>query len=171
MLNAMALKNKNGQVAETSTWIFATLIILVVVLISIFVASIVGSFGNKNAVPYGGFDLFAKKSLAAFLATPEGSGTVYGQINSQGNLDSFNGNLAKGIFKNLYGGFYSTGVYLGVYDPASFITLEKNSYFGTRPSLTVKTEFGQVLNVDGFEDYINLSNGKVLHLILAGGYS
>jgi len=163
--------NKKGQVAETTTWIFATLIIIILVLASVFVASILGSFGNKRVASYGSFDLFAKKSLAAFLATPENSGTIYSKINSQGALDNFNGNLAKSIFNGLYSGFYSKGIYLGVYDPSSFITLEKNSYFGTRPSLTVKTEFGQVLNVDGFEDSLNLSKGRVLHIVLAGGYS
>lgn len=97
----MLKKNKRGQISETLTWIVATLIIVVILSVSVFLASFVGH--SKTFPSTQNIDLFAKKSFTAYLLTRDSSGsTVYNQIAQEEQLNDFNGNLAKKIFEGLY---------------------------------------------------------------------
>ncbi|MDD5700259.1 MAG: hypothetical protein PHH00_03685 [Candidatus Nanoarchaeia archaeon] len=83
------------------TWIVATLIIVVILSVSVFLASLVGQ--SKTFPSTDKIDLFAKKSLTAYLLTKDSSGSpVYNQIAQEEQLNDFNGNLAKKIFEDLY---------------------------------------------------------------------
>jgi hypothetical protein len=106
--------NKRAQqIGETITWVVATVIILIVVVVTVFVASFLGH--SKIFPTISQFDLFADKSLTAFLLTKDVNGNpVYNEISTDGQLNSFNGNLAQQIFINLYSGFYHARLYLGV---------------------------------------------------------
>ncbi len=106
------MQNKKAQIAETTTWIFATLIILVVLIVSVFLSSLVGQ--NKIFPSTNKFDLFADKSLTSYLLTKDTNGVpIYNEINSEGQLNSFNGNLAQKIFTTLYSGYYNN-IFLGI---------------------------------------------------------
>lgn len=103
----MFSKKKKGQISETMTWIVATLIIVVILSISVFLASLVGQ--DKKFPTTERIDLFAKKSLTSYLLTRDNSGTsMYDEINNAGNLTNTSGNLALKIFTGLYSGDYKT---------------------------------------------------------------
>ena len=103
--------NKRAQVGETLTWTFATLIILFILIVSVFLASLVGR--EKTLSSTNKFDVFADKSLVAYLLTKDSNGNnIYNQIKNEEQLNDFNGNLAKQIFNGLYGGYYSQQVFL-----------------------------------------------------------
>ncbi len=106
-------QNKRAQIAETTTWIVATLIIFVILIVTLFIASLMGH--TKNLPQPLGADIFADKSLTAYLLTKGTNGIpIYTTISAEGQLNSFNGNLAKQIFLNFYSGFYRDRLYLGV---------------------------------------------------------
>jgi hypothetical protein len=95
------------------TWVVATAIILIVLIVSVFLSSLIG---NYKTVPYTNqVDLFADKSMTAYLLTEDpNGGTVYNQIASNGQLNDFEGNLAQTIFTTLYNGYYSKQIFLGL---------------------------------------------------------
>ena len=94
-------QNKRAQIAETTTWIVATLIIFVILIVTLFIASLMGH--TKNLPQPLGADIFADKSLTAYLLTKGTNGIpIYTTISAEGQLNSFNGNLAKQIFLNFY---------------------------------------------------------------------
>ncbi|MDE1848427.1 MAG: hypothetical protein KGH55_00095 [Nanoarchaeota archaeon] len=163
-------KNKRAQVAETMTWVVATVIIIIILLISVFVASLI----PKTAYTFtGNADLFAEQSLVSYLITPDSSGgSVYSEIKNSGSLNDYNGNLAAEIFKTLYSGYYSRGVYLGIYDSSGFVNVETNKYFGAPPSDVARSDLtGSVAMRQGVNDFIYLDGTKYIHMVLSGGYS
>ena len=64
----MLNKNKRGQVGETITWVVATLIIIVLLLISIYAATLLA---KKNVIHYGeesrAQDVVMESSLFAYF--------------------------------------------------------------------------------------------------------
>lgn len=119
------MQDKKAQTGETLTWFIATLIIVFILGIAIFVTNFVisnsGSINTKNS------NLVLTKSLTAYLLTDTGSGKIYDQLKNEDNLNSLNGLLAESIFKELYG-----GVWFGIYDKKSFREIT-NDYFGEVP--------------------------------------
>jgi hypothetical protein len=115
-------KNKRAQIAQTLSWTVATLIIIAVLIISLFVTTIivkaktVTNFinnlfgGNNNYVKIA--DLFAQKSLDSYLFTNK-NGIIYEQIKTDGTLNDIDANLAKNIFPKFYGVVYRI-IWLGV---------------------------------------------------------
>tara|TARA_Y100000034_G_scaffold101437_1_gene125755 strand:- start:868 stop:1338 length:471 start_codon:yes stop_codon:yes gene_type:complete len=91
---------KKAQVGETMTWVVATVIIIVILLFSIFIASIKpGKDKDISKLPDKQSDLLAKKSLVAYLST----GDVYNKLrNSEKFDDTEEGLLAEKIFKEFY---------------------------------------------------------------------
>jgi|TARA_B100001971_G_scaffold201305_1_gene213880 hypothetical protein len=90
---------KKAQVGETMTWVVATIIIIVILLFSIFIASInQGKNKDISRLPDKQKDLLAKKSLVAYLST----GDIYSQLKDKKDFDKNNGDLAQRIFKELY---------------------------------------------------------------------
>ena len=102
----MLTKNKKGQVGETMTWIVATLIIIVVLTISIYVSSVLGeaksiipqtdSFGRDNLIEKA----LTKKSMFSFLLTKgPGDEIIYDELIKNRELSEFSKELGKKVFR------------------------------------------------------------------------
>ncbi len=125
-------KDKKGQIGETITWVVATIIIIVILLVSIFAStSYIG--GNKKATFSKQTDILASKSFFAYLLTEDGSNTIYEQLKEEGgeNLNEFNGNLAVRIFNGFYKKDYPHTIWLVVYSKPH--DLNTNTYFPKPP--------------------------------------
>ena len=154
------MQNKKGQISETTTWVVATLIIVVILSISVFLASFVGS--NKSFPTSSKIDLLAKKSLISYLLTENNLGVpVYEQITSEGSLNDFNGNLASEVFNEFYKE-YNLYIFLGIRD-YSMHTSYPNSYFSS-PAVALGNAGLNSRNAVFY--LINLNNDKLVHLLL-----
>ena len=95
--------NKKATVGETITWVIATVIIIVILLISVFVTTSFLSGNKKVDFSAKQSDFLALESFFAYLLTEDTSGqTIYEQLKEEGNLTQFNGELALNIFNGLY---------------------------------------------------------------------
>ncbi len=103
-------RNKRGQVAETTTWIVATTIIIVIIFTSIYAATLISeyiktvstadaaSFLNEQRT-----NIFLKESLLAFALTKNDEGVnVYKQIENANNLPTDAANLGIEVFKRAH---------------------------------------------------------------------
>jgi len=122
---------KLGQIGKTITWVVATVIIIMILIVSIFVAtSYLG--GSKKADFSKQTDILASKSFFAYLLTENTEGdTVYEQLRDEENLNDFNGNLALNIFEEFYRKDYPYTIWLVIYSkPHDIIT---NTFFPKPP--------------------------------------
>jgi len=109
--------NKKGQVGETVTWIFATVVIISILGISFFIAEI--SFGeNKKVDQTTQADILVSKSFFSYLLTDN----VYSQLENDGAFNEFNGELAEAVFDS-YRKDYPRYLWLG-------FGSKENKYFG-----------------------------------------
>jgi len=150
------MHNKKAQASEGVTWIAATLSIIVILLISVFVTSY---FASKNKeVPPGFFSPnINQKSFLSWLLTEDAEKeNVYSSIKTKGNLDNYNGNLAVKIFKGMY-----EKEYLEIWVGASTLgegllddSLNgiENEFFGKKPSSFASGAMGAAV----VKDYISL---------------
>ena len=124
------LQNKRGQTGEAITWIVATLIIIVILLISISIANFMGN--NKKFDYSKRVDVLASKSLFAYLLTEEfeEDKIIYEKIKEVGNFTKFNGELAVSIFEQFYNEDYWL-VWSAIYSKPNRIT--HNTYFPKPP--------------------------------------
>jgi hypothetical protein len=125
--------NKYARVGETMTWIVATIAIIVVLMISIFISAFyLGEDKEVDALETS--DVLATKSLFSYLLTKDSEGkTVYVQLKEEEDLNDFNGNLALQIFRGFYGEEYLK-VWLGFILNRPLLPYLNNDYFGERPS-------------------------------------
>jgi len=130
--NAFLIKNHKAQVGKTMTWIVATIIIIVILLISFFMStSYLGK--DKKADFSKQSDILASKSFFAYLLTEDSERQiVYEQLRNEENLNDFNGNLAIKIFKGFYGDDYKD-IWLGIIFNRVLLPAKSNDYFGRRP--------------------------------------
>ncbi len=156
-------QNKNGQIGETMTWIVATIIIVVILTISIFIASSASVL--KSKIIQGSYfqtaDVLASKSMFSYLLTPDSSGKItHTQLKEEGNLNEFNGNSGLQVFRRLYQDDYlnnPNNIWLGIVikteekvngesclNEKEFCVLNslENSFFGKRPIGSRNTEIG-----------------------------
>ena len=161
------MNNKRAQVSETMTWIVATVIILIILLVSVFLASLVGqskAFPANNKI-----DLFAHKSITSYLLTKDASGEIiYNEIKNDGALNDFNGNLAKNLFINLYSGYYNKDVFLGIIMNRIFNPVQANSYFTIPPGETANSPLSHSSDEGNsvIDDSIPLNEDKSVQMIL-----
>lgn len=163
-------KSKKAQVGETISWIFATVIILLILIVAVFISSFVVK-GGKNLGTTNQADLFAAESLASFLLTKGSSGaTIYQEI-SQNGFNDFSGNLAVNIF-SLFSNYYDYGIFMGILDRSSDANCAQyNPYFASSNNPSIKAG-DQVRCYSGPIIYlINLNNNKLLKLVLWHSYS
>ncbi|MCK5043899.1 hypothetical protein KAR52_02770 [Candidatus Pacearchaeota archaeon] len=126
------LDNKRAQIGETMTWVIATIAIIVILILSIFIVSFTKD-ESKEFKTYRNSDLLAVKSLSGYLLTQDEDGTnIYNQLIIDESLNDFNGNLASQIFKRFYKKDYLHAVWLGF--DFEGVKIRKNDYFGSRPS-------------------------------------
>lgn len=114
---AVQRQNKKGEIGKTITWLVATVIIIVILLISVFIVSL-NLRKNKRFKEFkeGKIeDLLVVKSLSAYLLTKDASGkNVFEQLRDEEKLNDFNGPLALKIFEGLYKKDYQFGAMIGV---------------------------------------------------------
>lgn len=101
---------KKAQIGETVTWIVATVIIIIILVISLVLTG-TPSIKHKELPYTNKVDLFADKSISAYLMTRDSAGVpVYTTLQSN-QINDFSRNLAGMIFVGLYSGYYT---YLGL---------------------------------------------------------
>lgn len=101
--------NSRGQIGDTLTWFIATIIIIVILLLSILVSSYFG-ISEKRKIGHTNFlDPIIQKSVFAFLLTPLPSSLlVFDDLSIKGEISGESDSLAKNIFsKNADNFFYS----------------------------------------------------------------
>lgn len=155
-------QDKNGQIGETITWVVATIIIVLVLAISIFISSFYAEKFKRIQEPYfQTADIPASKSLFSYLLTWDSEGKkVYSQIKEDGSFNDFNGNFAVKVFRGLYQKDYlnnPNNIWLGIVvntaenangkpcasEPKFCILLSiGNNFFGERPIGSKNTEEG-----------------------------
>lgn len=149
--------NKKAQVADTVTWLFATIVIISLLLISIFIVSF--SRNNKTFnVPHFK-DPVVAKSLSAFLLTEDKSGEmIFDAISKEGDLDDFSGKLSVKVLRDFYESTYPSSIVLrgGISDMKfDSSTSVKNKYWGF-----------PLPDCLGIEERIYFSEDKYLRLCL-----
>lgn len=129
--------DSKGQSGETITWMIATLIIIVALVISI---SVVQFTLKEKTFATSSSNLLVTKSLAGYLMSDDGKGVVFGQLKSKINpirnrnsFDNFNRNFTRNLFFGIYGKSYPDYLWVGVlfndlnYDvDASLISKKEN---------------------------------------------
>jgi hypothetical protein len=167
--------NKKAQIGETITWVVATLIIIVVLVFSIFIAGIYFKEGkNLKSSFFKSKDVLASKSMFSYLLTPSAEGKVYDQLKTQDNLNEFNGNLSLNIFKELYEIDYPAEIWFGLVvleeerEELDFLYSLTNEYFGTRPGGERGTEISYHL-VPYVSEKIKLDENKSVEVVLIEG--
>ncbi len=132
--------NKKAQISEGVTWVVATIAILIILFVSIFVSSFFIS-SNKTISQKPLAYISQEKSFLAYLNTRSASGeSVFDSLQDKKELDSFTGNLALQIFG-------SKG-WIGISAKTEDIDLTKigigadlsgkeNQFYGSKPSLKI----------------------------------
>lgn len=178
------IKNKRGQVAEGLTWVVATIAIIIILTVSIFVVSRVLDLDDNEVSSETLSVNVDQKSFLSYLLTEESSGgSIIFKIKSDGDLNDFNGNLASRVFRGLYG--EEKDVWLGVSEasensvPSTLISLDyagkENLYFGEKPLQTaivpssVYTGFFQIigLGTTGSSIYLDKTKDKIVEVIFS----
>jgi len=126
--------DKKGQIGEGLTWIVATVIIVVILLISV---SIVGGSDlilnlDKEVKSSWVPDRVAEKSFISYLGNNNSGSFIYEELREEEDFNGVNGPLAKEVL-NLYSGYYSLDPWLGVVD-VNKEGLSDNNYFGKIPT-------------------------------------
>lgn len=97
------LRDKKAQIAETMTWVVATLIILVILTIAVFAASSMGKVNRSFASKSDDSPILLKKSLQGYLLTEDLEGENVLTKLSGGSFDNFSDELGKKIFDDSSG--------------------------------------------------------------------
>ncbi len=129
------MQNKKAQIANTVMWIIATIAIVVILFITLFVTNIIKKQKSFEVVKYN--DVIGMKSLASYLLTWNSSGErIFTQISEDQNLNEFSGKIGEAIFKQFKHEGFPWGVWLGVTSKASgaLQILTEGNYFGDYPS-------------------------------------
>ena len=99
------LRDNKAQVGETMTWIVATLVIIVILSVSVFIVSTLTKnplFGNNRIFKSERkADLIATKSLVHYLLSDE-NGILYDKLKNKGNDFGDSKNLIEDLYKNDY---------------------------------------------------------------------
>lgn len=154
------INDKRGQTGETITWLVATVVIVVVLLISIFVAS--AFFGdNKKILSIGNADYLAISSLFSYALTKDSGGNlIYNKIKDDGNLNDFNGNLALDIFRKFYADS-TTEVWVGLVSEGTLLPYNSNDYFGSGPTVVTALDSSNKSPIVGGRS-IYFYNGRII---------
>ena len=159
------MHNKKAQIGETLTWVVATLIIIVVLTFSIFIAGIYFEEGkNLKSSFFKSRDVLASKSMFSYLLTPSAEGKVYDQLKAEDNLNEFNGVLALKVFEEFYAEEY-LDVWLGFLLDRTLLPFVSNDYFGNRP-LEVRGGDISHRTIPHVSEEIYLNENKSIEMVL-----
>lgn len=156
----LKVTSKKAQLGETMTWVVATLTIIVILAISIYVVSF--NIGERRFNVREESNLYAVKSVSSYMLT-EG---VYEKL-SEGAFTEKTGNFAVELFEGFYGDYYK--VWLGFYINRTFIPYPKNDYFEDKPLRDVRGDvsFDSTLPTYILEEFY-LKGEKSFNLVLKG---
>ncbi|MEK6898034.1 MAG: hypothetical protein AABX28_01605 [Nanoarchaeota archaeon] len=99
-------KGRGGQIGETMTWIVATLLIVVLLLISVYASVVLAK--KMTLIPplseneFSIHDSFVKRSMMSYLLTKQNEDIVYKEIENRNTMDGFNYDLFIQIFYTIY---------------------------------------------------------------------
>lgn len=99
-------KNNRAQVAETATWIIATIVIIFILMISVYAASKIGRTSGISSLSATekNQEVLAQQSFHAYLLTKNANNVnFYNQISSSGKIDSTDELIAATLFGKIYG--------------------------------------------------------------------
>lgn len=159
-------KNKRGQIGTTLTWMVATVIIIVFLIISVFIVSFYGIGNGKTVSENRESDSLARKSFFAYLLTTEDDNIIYKRLKEGKSFTDFSGHLAERIFKGLYKKDYPEGVWIGYYLGEETISSPSNDYFGGRPSSKRGSGTAGSYDVGYVSEKVGLEQNKDLELVL-----
>jgi len=150
--------NKRGQIGETMTWVVATIIIIVILGIAIFIVSSspfkgVKKLESKNIKA----DLLVTKSLLGYLSTENN----YNELNSNGDFNEGNCELIKSILR-LSQNDYSLERFAGIHENDKLINKESTCF---EYSLL---NYEGTIDLLGFWINVKLDKNKKLAIYLAG---
>ena len=147
--------NQRAQIADTITWVFATIVIIALLSVAFFVTSLVGNDKVFNDVPVK--DALAAKSVSAFLLTEGDSGEIiFDEISDDVDLNDFNGKLSVKVLKYLYDKNYPRNIILAIPNsPSDFPSSIRSTYWT-----------GTIGNCLGLQERFPLTGNKYLVLCL-----
>ncbi len=97
--------DKKAQIGDTITWFVATIIIIVILTVSIYVSSLLGAAKVVSAeLPLSkedNSDILAKESLFSFLLTKPNDRKIYDALISDGEVDLNIPNFGIGVFNKI----------------------------------------------------------------------
>ena len=155
--------NKKAQVGETVTWVVATVIIILILGVSIFISSAkLGEGKDVGSAFSQSEDTLASKSLFSYMLTPEEETNIYEQLKKGENLNEVNGQLALDIFGEFYKDDY-VKIWLGMRKKGDFEIFSSvpNDYFPFRSDKNIP-----VLGQQNIFKGIALSEEKSVALVL-----
>ena len=138
-------KNKFAQVADTATWVVATIVIIFILMISVYAASKIGRTAGVFSGNEKNQEFLTQQSFQAYLLTKNSNGIAfYNQISSSGKIDSADELIAKALFGKIYGisddeiSLRITGEKSGPFanPPPQYANIDKNNFI----ELAIKSE-------------------------------
>ena len=158
------LTERKAQIGETVTWVVATVIIILILGVSIFLASArLDERKDLGDAFFQSEDTLASKSFFSYVLTENGEGSsVYEQLKTLENLDEVNGEFALNIFRDYYQDDY-VKIWLGLRKKGDFNISSPvtNDYFPFRGDKSIP-----VLGQQNIFENIVLSDEKSAALIL-----
>jgi hypothetical protein len=96
------MHNKKATVGETTTWLVATIIIILVLAIAIFISTAyIGKGKNLRSENYK--DFLSATSVFSYLLTEDGAGiNYYSKLASKTGFDEITGSFAIDIFEGIH---------------------------------------------------------------------
>ncbi len=150
------MKDRRGEIGETMTWFVATIVVVVILAISIFVVSLISTSPERGGINVAEFsDLLPAKSLSAFMLTKDGEKIIYEEINEDEDLNDFSGALSVKVLKELYSKEYSNIVLKG---SSNFVEIDYPK--------SVKNRYWEQGNCLGVEERIYFPGNKHIRLCL-----
>jgi len=123
------LINKKAQIGETITWIIATIIIIGILTISVFISSALGEGKSEIRVDGKEKDLLISKSITAYLLTKTEKGkTVYEELRDEEIVDQNIKKLTENIFWDMNKGKYGVHTYLEDKINSQYLFTEKKKF-------------------------------------------
>lgn len=168
--------NKNAQVGETITWIIATVIIILILAVSIFLSSAyLGGNKKVGSAFFQSEDTLASKSLFSYMLTKNTEEVnVYDQLklNTEQDFNEFNGELALEIFKGFYQKDYlddPDNIWLGfmIKDENGLLEAIPNEHFDRRRGTQRGTEISFSI-IPFTSEKILFDENRRLELVLIG---
>jgi len=163
--------NQRAQIAETVTWVVATIAIIVIILISVLVVQF--NLKDKKFSSQGDSDLLITKSMTGYLLTKN----VYGNLQNLGEEDSFNPireniknsqliSFATKVFRDLYSEEYPDPFWIGVVHKdrkylAGSTEIVSNTFGARNDRLASRHPNGRF-----FYNHVKLNDELVVELIL-----